>query len=120
MRVMLKQVQKLIILLLIWVSLPIFLLSTNPERLNLIFLIVPYILLFVTLFSIAHMLLRIFAKEISKVKRRTMSAIFGFLPTLLLLLSSIGQLTVRDTALVLGLLTVVLLYLKRLDFITTK
>jgi hypothetical protein len=112
-----KQVQKLTTLVLAWVSLPIFLLATNPEELPLPLLIVPFILLLACLYVTAKVFLNIFFKDIDTGRRKTMAAIFAVLPTLLILLASINQLTVRDTAIVLGLLVLLLFYLRRLDFL---
>ena len=115
--VMQKQVQKLIMLTLIWISLPTFLLVTNPETLPLALLIVPFTILFLALYLTASMALVSFFKDITPPRRKLMAGIAGTFPVLLLLLASIKQLSIRDTAIVLGLLLLLMFYLRRLNFI---
>ncbi len=117
MEIMLKQVQKLISVIVVWITLPIFLLSTNPETLALPLLIAPFIILLVGLYLSASLFLGAFFHELPLSRRKTMAGIFASLPTLLLLLASIRQLTIRDMAIVIGLLGLLMFYLKRLDFI---
>ena len=117
MKSMLKQVQKLIVLLMPWVFLVGFLLVTNPETLPLPLLIVPFIVLLFALYTTAQALLRVLFKDIPKARKKTMALIFAILPTLLILLASIRQLTVRDTAIILGLLILLMFYVRRLDFL---
>lgn len=112
-----KQVQKLITIGLLWVSLPIFLLITNPEELPLAMLVVPFILLFAMLYITARVGLRIIFPSISTARQRLLAVLIGALPTLLLILASIKQLTVRDTAIVVGLLVMLVFYLRRVDFL---
>lgn len=112
-----KQVQKLITIGLLWVSLPIFLLITNPEELPIAMLVVPFILLFAMLYITARVGLRIIFPSISTARLRLLAVLIGALPTLLLILASIKQLTVRDTAIVVGLLVMLVFYLRRVDFL---
>jgi len=117
MNVMLKQVQKLIILIGLWISLPLFLMLTNPETLPLPLLLVPFLLLGLSIYKTAELGYRVLFKERDKSRLRVLAAITAFLPTLLLILASIGQLTIRDTAIVLGLLILLTFYLRRIDFL---
>lgn len=112
-----KQVQKLITIGLLWVSLPVFLLITNPEELPLAMLVVPFLLLFAMLYITARVALRIIFPSISTARLRLLAVLIGALPTLLLVLASIKQLTVRDTAIVVGLLVMLVFYLRRVDFL---
>lgn len=112
-----KQVQKLIAIAALWISLPIFILVTNPEKLPLPMLVVPFLLLFAMLYITASVGLRIIFSTLSNARLRVLSVLIGALPTLLLVLASIRQLTVRDTAIVVGLLVMLVFYLRRVDFL---
>ncbi len=114
---MFKQVQKLTIVLLMWVSLLVFILMTHPERLPLPLLVTPFLLLIAVLYVSARFMLTASFKDISAVRVKTMSLIFAMLPTLLLLLASIRQLSMRDSAIIIGLLILLLFYFRRLDFL---
>lgn len=114
---MLKKVQNLVILVLLWVSLPIFLLVTNPDSLPLPMLIVPFILVLLALYKTTQTILSIGSTRLSPKKIRLMSGTVAVLPTVLLTLASIGQLTVRDSAIVFGLLILLTFYMRRLDFL---
>lgn len=114
---MFKQVQKLTTLVVLWISLPLFLMLTNPETLPLPFLLVPFLLLGFSLYKTAGLGFRVVFKERQKRRLRILAVIAAFLPTLLLILSSIGQLTIRDTSIVLGLLALLTFYLRRIDFL---
>jgi hypothetical protein len=114
---MLKQVQKLTGLILLWVSLPAFLLITNPETSPLPLLIVPFILLATALYKSAEIILRLSFNRASDQRTKITAAVVALLPTLLLILASIRQLTIRDTAIVGGLLLLLVFYMRRLDFL---
>jgi hypothetical protein len=114
---MLKQVQKLTGLILLWVSLPAFLLVTNPETSPLPLLIVPFILLAAALYKSAEIILRLSFNRASDQRTKITAAVVALLPTLLLILASIRQLTIRDTAIVGGLLLLLVFYMRRLDFL---
>jgi hypothetical protein len=114
---MIKQVQKVITLLLVWISLPVFLLVTNPETLPLPLLIIPFVLLFAVLYISAKTIIKTFLKDVPAKRRQTMAVVFALLPTLLILLASIRQLTVRDIAIIFGLLILLMFYLRRVDFL---
>jgi heme/copper-type cytochrome/quinol oxidase subunit 4 len=114
---MLKQVQKLTGLILLWVSLPAFLLVTNPETSPLPLLIVPFILLAAALYNSAEIILRLSFNRASDQRTKITAAVVALLPTLLLILASIRQLTIRDTAIVGGLLLLLVFYMRRLDFL---
>lgn len=116
---MLKQVQKLIILLVFWVSLPLFLLTTDPETLPLPLLLVPFLLLALALYKTAELGYKILFKKLTTQRIRLLAVITASLPTLILILASIGQLTLRDTAIIGGLLIFLTFYLRRIDFIKT-
>lgn len=114
--IMLKQVQKLTILLGLWISLPVFLLMTNPEDIPLLLLFVPFILLAMGLYKTAETVLSRGNAQLSRKRVRFLAGVIAVLPTLLLVLASIQQLTVRDGAIVVGLLMLLTFYMKRIDF----
>lgn len=114
---MINQVQKLIMLLGLWISLPAFLLLTNPQTLALPLLIVPFLLLASLLYKTAEIAMSVLFKDLTRKRVRTMAVVIALLPTLLLVLASIRQLTVRDTGIVIGLLAVLTFYMRRIDFL---
>ena len=117
MNIVKKQVQKLTILLLLWVSLPIFLLIANPETLPLPLLVLPFILLATVLYKTAETSLSFGFKQLSSKRIKLMASIVAVLPTLMLILSSIRQLTIRDSAIIIGLMVLLVFYMRRVDFI---
>lgn len=112
-----KQVQKLIIIVLMWVSLPLFILLTNPENLPIPLLVVPFLLLYATLYMSARLSMKYLVPNLTKGRTRLIATLIASLPTLLLVLASIKQLTIRDTAIVVGLLVFLVFYLRRMDFL---
>lgn len=114
-----KQVQKLTGLMLLWVSLPTFLLLTNPEELPLLLLLVPFALLLTVLFVTARVGFSVLFTNLSPKRLRLLSVLSAVFPTLLLVLASINQLTIRDTAIIMGLLLALIFYLQRIDFLKT-
>lgn len=114
---MLNQIKKLIVILLFWVSLLVFMLITHPESLPLPLLIMPFALLAIALYKTARTVLRVSFRQISDQKVKTMAGVIAVLPTLLLILASIRQLTVRDVAIVFGLLLLLVFYMRRIDFV---
>jgi len=114
---MLINLKKLAVLVALWTFLPVFLLLTNPETLPLPLLIVPFLALGITLYKSTSALLHVTAKNIDEKKVRFMSGVMAFFPTLLLVLASIDQLTVRDVAIVLVLVVIAMFYMKRIDFL---
>ena len=114
---MINQIQKLTALLLLWITLPVFLLLTNPETLPLPLLVVPFILLLFVIYKTMFLVLKLSFRSFSKNRIRVMAGASALLPTLLLILASIRQLTVRDTAIVIGLLITLTFYMRRIDFL---
>lgn len=101
----------------LWVSLPLFILTTNPELLPLPLLVAPFILLAASLYMSARLGLRLLVPNLTKARQRLIAMLLAGLPTLLLVLASIKQLTVRDSAIVVGLLVLLVFYLRRIDFL---
>lgn len=102
-----------IFLALIYMSLPVFLSLTDPAKLPLPLLVVPFLLLFVIFF----VTIRLAVKRLNRRKRLLVAAAGASLPVLLLVFQSIHQLTVKDVLIVLVLISVTMFYLSRADFI---
>jgi prolipoprotein diacylglyceryltransferase len=94
-----------------------FLLLSNPQHLPAVLLIVPFILLFCGLFSLSRLLLG-YLREPSKSTGSSVAIplVIATIPTLLIILGTVSQLTPRDSllAIVFGLGLVV--YLRRARF----
>lgn len=97
---------------------PLFLLTTNPDQLALPLLLVPFLLVFLTLYVLVRVIFRVagFYDSLSIYKRRILLGMAATLPVLLLLLQSLHQLTTRDIALVVALGIGLTFYLLRADF----
>jgi hypothetical protein len=92
--------------------------TTNPERLAAVWLLVPFVLLFWGLWVTAyHGLHALGLKGQKRFNRRlVLSFCLALLPTLLLVLQSINQLTVRDALLLVIFMVMLMLYLSRTNF----
>ena len=96
--------------LFLWLSL------TDPRKLPIVLLIVPFALLFAAIFMTISLLIRQFLPRMSTNKRRLAAGCIGGLPCFLLILSSVNQLTWRDVALVAFLSIFLLFYASRARF----
>lgn len=104
-----------------WGLLFLYLVVTQPERLPLVGLIVPYILLFIALYSTGTLLasLRERYKNSSSEPRgrpQRLSMVVSLIIVLLLTLQSIGQLSVRDVITTLAIFALGYLYFARSSF----
>ncbi len=88
------------------------LLTTNPNRLPSIFLIIPFLLLFLCLWLGS---LGFFGSLLGMTRKKAMrlSVTVAVIPTSMLVLQSIGQLTVRDAIIISVLFCIVYFYLSR-------
>lgn len=112
--------QKRIGLLILVISLPTFLLLTNPQNLPIPLLIFPPLILFSIIFILSYYALsRIILKrrKYSSRKLMSLSAIAAFIPVLMLVLASIGQFSIADIAIFIVLVFGLSWYLLRIDFI---
>ena len=85
--------------------------STNPNKVPYFVLIFPFLLLFVSLFLFSSTILQ--WQGIAKARSMRLSVLFAGIPLLLLVLQSIGQLTVRDVLTIAVLLFVSYFYVTR-------
>lgn len=96
-----------------------FLFTTDPSKLALVWLLVPFVLLFISLFGTIFYSLLFFpkTKQLSFRKRTLLATAGAILPVLLLILKSINQLTVRDSLILSVFILSTALYISRTDFI---
>jgi hypothetical protein len=87
-------------------------LTTDPQHVPSFLLIIPFILLAILLFGIIRLVLYFFT--VSNTKSRQIAVIGSAIPTLLLGLQSIGQLTVRDAGTIALLTGLSYFYISRL------
>lgn len=89
---------------------------TNPSKVPSVVLVVGFVVLFGLIFISLNLLLRLSAAYRGASRRRQAALLWGgsLLPVLLLLLQSIGQLTLRDVVTFVGLFVLGGLYLARL------
>jgi hypothetical protein len=85
---------------------------TQPDQLPAIILVAPFMLLFVTLFLISNLLLK--RPDAPRAKRLKVSILIAGFPTILLVMRSLGQLTVRDILAMLALFCIGYFYIGRL------
>lgn len=103
----------------LWIILAGFLLSTNPAKLSAALLVVPVLLLFVCLAGSIYFLQNVSVfggGDRSAAKKFGLAVLLAAIPSFLLLLRSINQLTLKDLALLLILALVAWSYVKRFKF----
>lgn len=115
-RPFLTKFKRLIKVLLVWLALFAWLALTDPRKLPIVLLIVPFVLLFMAVFMTINLIMARFMPRMSQGKRRTAAACVAGLPSFLLILSSVNQLTWRDVALVAFLSIFLLFYASRARF----
>ena len=76
---------------------------TNPERLPLVFLILPFVLIFILFWIILDMVLARKSEGLVPKNKKVIVVIMASVPVLLLVLQSIGQLSIRDLLIIIGL-----------------
>jgi len=108
--------KRVIRLVLVWVVLFLWLSLTDPRKLPIVFLIVPFGLLFTAIFLTVSLLVSRFFPRVTELKRRLVASSLAGLPCFLLLLSSVDQLTWRDVALIAFLSIFLLFYASRARF----
>lgn len=114
-----KNLSKRLGLILIYISLPLFLIFTNPQNLPISLLVIPYGLLFLIIYITSYTLLpKYFPKTFSatRTKKVIISGVLSFIPVLVFLLTSIGQFNFWDILLSLLILFLIAWYLLRVDF----
>ena len=110
---MMHQAKKTGTLLLPPLFLLLFLLATDPYKLPLVLIVIPFLLVGLTVFLIVKSILGI--SPLPETKVRLIAAIMTALATLLLVFQSLHQLSIRDFLIVVALLVGLTLYLRRID-----
>lgn len=90
----------------------VLLLATDPRRLPSFMLIVPFVLSAILLFSIIRLVLHLFG--LLGTQSKQVAVLGSAIPTLLLVLQSVGQLTIRDAGIVVLLTSLSYFYISRL------
>ncbi len=102
-----------------WAILALFMALTTPGKLPVVMLIVPFILLYIALYSTWNLIgvlkNRFFASKPSSARKPRGMAL-SLSAVLLLVLQSLGQLTLRDVITLLAIVTLGYLYLARSRF----
>ena len=93
------------------------LLTTDPQKLPSMVLVVPFVLLYIAVASVLSFLLGLFG--VSTRARLRFGLLAAAIPLLLLVLQSLGQLTLRDVLVILALFIVAYFYISRLGMRST-
>ncbi|MGZ6004996.1 MAG: hypothetical protein ACXWLH_02495 [Candidatus Saccharimonadales bacterium] len=118
-----KGLRRIITIVVAYACLLIFLFSTDPRKLAVGWLILPFLLLFICLFlSIFYVVDWLRPNQSSNSRKKIIStAVLAALPATMLLLDSVDQLTIRDALLiavlsVLGMFYINMISLKRNNY----
>jgi len=87
--------------------------TTNPQKMPLPVLIMPFVLIFVLLWLPLRMILRYFYPFTAKRKISIFAALMAVFPVICLLLQSVGQFSSRDFITLIALFVVLWFYLNR-------
>lgn len=102
-------------LILLYAFGPFFFALTDPGRLPIALLIVPFMWLFIALFVTTWLVLK--REGQAKRRRSIIATAAATLPVLLLVFQSIHQLSIKDVLLAVVLLVAITFYLSKADFI---
>jgi len=108
-----KQGKKIIYLCATPILLLTFMFSTDPYRLPLVLLVIPFILLAVTVYQFASVGFQ--PAPVSAPKKKYLSLIVSGLIVLLIILQSLHQLSIKDLLILLALLASVTFYVRKID-----
>jgi uncharacterized membrane protein YccC len=100
----------------LYVALVLMLFTTSPSKLPIILLIVPFLLMFLVVFISVRLVLQRFFPRLERARQLLIAGCLAGLPSFLLILSSINQLTWRDAFLVIFLVVFLLFYASRINF----
>ena len=92
---MTKKHTKVILFILLYASLPLLMISTNPEKLNLSLLIVPFIILFLVVYVTARKIMSL-TTHAKNTQIKISAGIMAFMLTMIVVLQSLHQLTLKD------------------------
>ena len=113
------RLKNIFLLLALYASLPLFLMSTNPERLPLPLLLVPFLLLFLVIFLTVLLIGKRtpILKGMQRRRQYAVAALIAAIPMLLAVFQSLHQLNGRDILIAIGLAAAVSFYIARADFL---
>ena len=114
--------RRIVLLLALYLSLPLFLFFTNPQKLPLPLVLLPIFLLFLIFYTTIYVLISTRFKNsrgISRTRLILISAIVAIVPVLLIVLASIQQFTLRDIILSTFIVICISWYLLKVDFLKT-
>lgn len=100
------------------IALLLLLFETNPRSVSSAVLVIPFVLIFLVLFLSISYFLRV--EGFTKKSSWAVAVFVAMLPTLLLVLQSIGQLTIRDVATIVALFLIAYFYVARVDGSVSK
>lgn len=95
-------------------------LLTNPEKVSLAVLLVPFLLIGFIVYQTTNLLLDFRGTGQRQAVKKLVAISLAFAVVALLLLASLGQLTIRDSLLVVGFVVLFLFYVARADFLNDK
>lgn len=110
------RLRPLLVMISAYLGLALLLLFTDPRKMPIVILLVPFVLLYMALYLTVRLVLEVFLPNLGRRKRVFVAALAAGLPSFLLLLSSVNQLTWRDVALVAFLVICLLFYNSRASF----
>ncbi len=98
---------------------PLFILTTNPDDLPLLLLLMPFVFLFATVFVTVLLIGRKlgFLKGIDDRRQYALTALIAAIPMLLAVFQSLHQLSIRDVIIAVGLIVGMIFYISRADFL---
>ena len=112
-----EQLKKPLAVGFLFMSIPLFMIATNPESLPLPLLIAPFALLFGALYLTSKLMLDKFFTNLNGKPLKGVAVSLAGLPVLLIILQSIGQLSIRDLLITFGLVAGLIFYFRKTDFL---
>ena len=113
-----KKIKQTVLIGLLVLSLPLFLLTTNPNTLPLPLLVVPILITFLIIYFGILFIVGRLKKDYSKSAKRTISALLALFPTLLVVLQSLRQLTLIDLVIIFLIFLPLSWYLMKIDYLS--
>lgn len=108
--------KQLIHILVLASILVVFLLSTNPNNISLLLILVPYVIIAIIVYKVVLLVLGLLRLTTNPAKNRLYATIVTVIITNLLLLKSIGQLNFQDGLISLSIILLSSLYISRFSF----
>jgi hypothetical protein len=110
--------KKLSVPLLLILSTIVLFTVTDPSRIPLPLLVVPFILIFAVMFTVFNLIIGTLINDLRFSKRRIYiaSGILATIPTLLVVFQSLHQLTVKDVVIMFAFVIACAFYISKIDF----